>query len=760
MASISRRLSGSVEGALAAGGDPATSPLYVFGPPLRLLAAAGVASITFGASIWLAVLTVVTVSAMYRLVMVWVTDGSGGSGLSEEEFGGWAVKMTAGITAIEYTLTFLVSMAAMVTFLADRVSFLDGALLGVPLRTVVASALSLATAFAVNRGPRTAARTFGPATAAVLVLLWTMIAASLWRFGPRLPSLHMAAFDPRHLGFTLDGYARILALMTGIEVFANLVAAYDGPARVRSRKAFGSLLIVMGTTSLTMLIVGPAIADLSNPLDQRVSVFTQAMDALLPAPVAYLGTMVGVAVLLSAAAASAQGIQNLTLGLRYRHYIPAYLGQKNRFDVAHRPVWIETAVCIVCFAAFGTSEETYLALYAAGVFVLLSLTGWAAVRRLARELRKGPLDARAVTFAGVLVAAILTTGATGIIFEDRFREGAWAYFLLVPLFYVGFGWFRRRLGAPSTIQDRLGLLLSSSCLPPQASQSIDGRTPVRRILVPLDGSPTAERATAVAQALARPNGATITLLSVIEPAGPAASDAWSASAREYLDHVADRLRTGGEDVETVLQQGESAVRIADAAMHQGVDVVVMTTHGRSPWQRWLVSSVTSDVIYQTTPPLIVLRPTDDWRSTYTRFATLLVALDGSATAEQVLPFVRQLAGQFDSQVLLMSVPEGSHPDRDAAMLRRYLEAIVAGLGAEHIHARCIVEGSAPAQAILAAAEAEHVDLIMMVSHGRGGVARQQYVKLGSVVDRVLQETTCPVFLVSAQPSDEAPASAS
>jgi len=117
---ISHKLSNSFEGALAGGGDPATSPLYVFGPFLRLIIVGGVASVTFGAAVWLVVFTIAMVSAMYRLVMLWVTDGSGGSGLSEEEFGGWAVKVNAAITFIEYTLTFLVSMAAMVTFIADR----------------------------------------------------------------------------------------------------------------------------------------------------------------------------------------------------------------------------------------------------------------------------------------------------------------------------------------------------------------------------------------------------------------------------------------------------------------------------------------------------------------------------------------------------------------------------------------------------------------------------------------------------------------
>ena len=170
MAHISHKLKNSLEGALAGGGDPATSPLYVFGPFLSLIMVSGAARVIFGGSIWLAVLTIVVVSAMYRLVMQWVTDGSGGSGLSEEEFGGWAVKVNAAITFVEYTLTFLVSMAAMVTFIADRFPGLNGYILGIQYRALVAIGLSLFTGWLVNRGPKMAARTFGPATAGVLIL--------------------------------------------------------------------------------------------------------------------------------------------------------------------------------------------------------------------------------------------------------------------------------------------------------------------------------------------------------------------------------------------------------------------------------------------------------------------------------------------------------------------------------------------------------------------------------------------------------------
>ena len=183
--------------------------------------------------------------------------------------------------------------------------------------------------------------------------------------------------------------------MTGIEIFANLVAAYEGRRAERSRKAFGSLIIIMGTTAMTMIIVGPAIHELAQVSatggghgGAEASVFTQTMNALLPTWASYLGTIAGVAVLLSASAAAAQGVQNLALGLRYRHYVAASLGQRNKYDVAGKPVWIMIAIIAFCYAIFGTHEETYLALYAAGVFILLSMTGWAASKRLFRQLKQ------------------------------------------------------------------------------------------------------------------------------------------------------------------------------------------------------------------------------------------------------------------------------------------------------------------------------------------------------------------------------------
>ena len=800
MAHVSHKLSNSLEGALAGGGDPATSPLYVFGPFLRLIVVAGVAYVTFGATIWLVVFTIAMVSAMYRLVMIWVTDGSGGSGLSEEEFGGWAVKVNAAITFVEYTLTFLVSMAAMVTFIADRFPGLNESLLGIQYRTIVAIVLSILTGWLVNRGPKTAARAFGPATAGVLLLLWAMIIATIWQHGFHLPTINWQAFTGEYLHITFGGFTRMLAVMTGIEVFANLVAAYGGEARQKSNKAFGSLMIIMGTTAVTMLIVGPAIFALSEPTNTEVSVFTQTMDALLPQPLPYLGTLVGIAVLLSASAASAQGLQNLALGLNKRHYIPAFLGQRNKFDVADKPVWLEVGLVTLIFLVAGTNEETYLAIYAAGVFVLLSMTGWAASKRLVRLLREKFVSSQLLILIGTVIAAVITTAATLVIFEERFMEGAWIYFVLIPLLYLGFSYSRNKLGDPSPISEQLGELevtmlggfgfgqsfepvpvgvsrgarVIESPNPEKITASIptgdwkEQITSPSHILVPLDGSGFAEQALPHAEALCLAYNARLLLLSVPQARQliralpiygklPEPGTAEWKVQEDYLQGVAERVKAMGIQVDALVRAGLVTNAINDLVEERGVDMVVLSTRGRSGLQRMVLGSVATQVIQGVTRPVLIIRPIDEVMPPLPEFKKMLVTLDGSEFAERVLPYVRA-STSFESVVLLLSVPQVPRAERYGAVVEEiqelreqaeqeageYLESVAAALQEDGIETHVLVCGSRPADTIISVANDEDVDVLMLATHGHGELDR---LFLGSVADRIVQNTRCPVFLV-------------
>jgi len=789
LAHVSHKLSNSFEGALAGGGDPATSPLYVFGPFLKLIVVAGVAQITFGASVWLVVLTIAVVSAMYRLVMQWVTDGSGGSGLSEEEFGGWAVKVNAAITFIEYTLTFLVSMAAMVTFIADRVPFLNERFLWVQYRTIVAIALSILTGWLVNRGPKMAARTFGPATAGVLVLLWVMIITTILKTGFHLPSIDFRAFNLEYLEYTVGGFVRILAVMTGIEVFANLVAAYDGTPVEKSNRAFGSLMIIMGTTAITMLVVGPAIQQLSDPTNEHVSVFTQTMDSLLPTPLPLLGTLVGIVVLMSASAASAQGLQNLALGLKERHYVPSSIGQQNKFDVADKPVWIEVGIVIVCFLFFGTSEETYLAIYAAGVFILLSMTGWAVTKRLIREAKANFSFAKLALIIGTVVAALLTTSATLIIFEERFLEGAWTYLLFIPVLYGIFGYFRNRLGDPSPEMDYLGQLDAAMLAgfgfgqarvgatssngakrpsgvtwqpePIERSKWREQKVVFQKVTVLLDGSTYADQAIPTAKAICKATNAHLTLLSSVKNYTQALQEQYEDTYREreaHLRYVAEQLQDEGVNVDYEVRPGFIAEATRALVEEKQIDLVITTTRGKSGSQHWLSGGVSRKLFNVISIPILLVQNNEDGVEPIPKMERILVALDGSILSERVLPFAHALAAAFNSELILVTVPavpeivnyrapaevvESIRGEAEVNM-RKFLGAVARSLKGDELNVRTIVTGSMPARTIVGVADDEGVDLIMLTSRGRGGL---DLLMTGSVAQRVVQSTQKPVFMV-------------
>jgi len=791
MAHVSHKLNNAFEGALAGGGDPATSPLYVFGPFLKLIVVAGVANITFGASVWMVVLTVAVVSAMYRLVMQWVTDGSGGSGLSEEEFGPWAAKINAAITFVEYTLTFLVSMSAMVTFIADRIPALNHEIgLGVEYRTLVAIALSVLTGWLVNRGPKMAARTFGPATAGVLLLLWAMIIATVVKYGFHLPDFNLQAFSVENLPFTLGGFVRILAVMTGIEVFANMVAAFDGSPSEKGKKAFNSLLLIMGTTAATMLIVGPVIYQTADISIEGVSVFTQTMDHLLPAPLPYLGTIVGVAVLMSASAAAAQGLQNLALGLSERRYVPPILGQRNQFQVAAMPVWLQVGIVAFCFLFFGTNEETYLAIYAAGVFVLLSMTGWAVAKRLIRKVRQKYNFGTVALIFGTIVAAILTTGATGIIFVERFLEGAWTYFLFIPILYAIFTYSRDQLGAPSPALDYLGRLDASLLAgfgfgqmkpatggvageprkpedlrwepaPIQQSKWRNEDVAFKNIVVLLDGSPYAAQALPWAKLFCLNTGANLTLLSAIKTQLPDLNNEFAtifANRKDYLESVKKELGDEGIQVDFTIRTGF----IADAAQllvhERDVDLVVTATRGKSGVKNWSSGGLSRKLIQKINQPILLVQVSENGQGAEPKLDRILVPLDGSIFSERVLPYARALAQTFVSELILLTIPAVPEPEDYHApaeiinTIRRnaeteitdFLDAVARSLRNDDLSVRTIVTGSLPARTIVNTAKEEDVDLIMSTSRGRGGI---ELFFLGSEAQRIVENSEKTILMM-------------
>ena len=142
-----------------------------------------------------------------------------------------------------------------------------------------------------------------------------------------------------------------------------------------------------------------------------------------------------------------------------------------------------------------------------------------------------------------------------------------------------------------------------------------------KILVPLDGSTTAEAALPLALQLACTEKGALVLLMVanIHPApDPAPCEPDLVPVRDaqvYLDTARHRLPPDDRDVSTVVWRGAPAAAIVRAAVQYGADHIVMTTHGRTSNQRDMFGSVADAVLRNAPMAVVVVRPAREQSST-------------------------------------------------------------------------------------------------------------------------------------------------
>jgi len=140
-----------------------------------------------------------------------------------------------------------------------------------------------------------------------------------------------------------------------------------------------------------------------------------------------------------------------------------------------------------------------------------------------------------------------------------------------------------------------------------------------KILVPLDGSALAERAIVHAEEIARGTGAEIILLNVIQaplskfPEASVAEELKAtveeaAKARAYLTAIASRLSAAGLKARCEVLEGTADAAILGYAHDRDVDILVMSTHGRTGLSKAVMGSVAENVMLTTKRPVMLVKP--------------------------------------------------------------------------------------------------------------------------------------------------------
>ena len=155
---------------------------------------------------------------------------------------------------------------------------------------------------------------------------------------------------------------------------------------------------------------------------------------------------------------------------------------------------------------------------------------------------------------------------------------------------------------------------------PASDAALQQKRLVKRVLVPLDGSTVGEAAIPCTEALAQAWGAALVLFQVVEPVthwanmGVDASyyvaedvESRKASAIAYLDGMGKSLKERGLSTSSAIGMGPSADEIINYAEANAIDIIAMSTHGRSGVGRWVFGSVTDKVLHAGDTAILVVQ---------------------------------------------------------------------------------------------------------------------------------------------------------
>jgi len=292
---------------------------------------------------------------------------------------------------------------------------------------------------------------------------------------------------------------------------------------------------------------------------------------------------------------------------------------------------------------------------------------------------------------------------------------------------------------------------------------------VRRILCPVDFSEFSKHAFDHAVVLAKWYEAELVVLHVAPllavfpvPGGttrenlePFDADAMAKELRSFVGGAAEALPR----LRMIVRAGAAASTILDCAREVEADLLVLGTHGRTGFERFMLGSVTEKVILKATSPVFTVPRGVDAGPHGGVFRRILCGVDFSDASSQALQYALSLAAEANGRLTLLHVvewmPDTTVPIQPHFDFQRYGESLVAEARARltqlvprETREWCDIDTSVrvgkPYQEILGRATQESADLIVMGVQGRGPVDRMLF---GSTTQHVVRKAPCPVLTV-------------
>ena len=300
-------------------------------------------------------------------------------------------------------------------------------------------------------------------------------------------------------------------------------------------------------------------------------------------------------------------------------------------------------------------------------------------------------------------------------------------------------------------------------------------SPVRRVMVCLDGSGLGERSLPHALALAKALGAPLTLIRVLEcpasdlaPADPLQWEIRRREAREYLRELVSQCGDSSVSVDAKLIEGKAAEELCRWSAAHEVDLTVICSHGAGGRSPWTLASTARKLLDRAPGSFLIVPATAEPLDAAATYQKLLVPLDGSALAETALPIAARIAAAHGSELIVahvVPVPEllqiGPPEAEDVELtdrLRRRNER-VARTYADRIRARfsdgrtklrvILLQGGDVATRLAGLVAREKIDLAVLAAHGAGARLR---LPCGRVTSELIASAPVPTLVVRSRPA--------
>jgi nucleotide-binding universal stress UspA family protein len=277
----------------------------------------------------------------------------------------------------------------------------------------------------------------------------------------------------------------------------------------------------------------------------------------------------------------------------------------------------------------------------------------------------------------------------------------------------------------------------------------------RNVLVPVGGTPHCEHALPWALAVAGPSG-TLQLVHVHVPpvpllvegmvvADPTLDTTMREQEADYLGKLASRVGSVAPGVtvttRTLEAEDPPAEMLAEAVRDGSAALVVMATHGRGPFARFWLGSVSNDLLRLSPVPVLLYRAPEGGAgdlSARPKLRRVIVPLDGSELADRIVSPATRLAEVFTAELVLLSVSEPGQAEAVVDLERVGEQAAARGLA---VRTNRIGHASV-ATAVLELAANDPLSAVALATHGRSGVTR---LLRGSVTDEVVRHAAGPVL---------------